>query len=322
MTALLDAVAAAGGRLIAAAGKPMAFDPRRALSRADDLPLGEPGLWSPNRHCRLVACLDGWIAVSLARDDDRELVPAWTGADFADDPWDAVVRCAAQRTAAEMLDTAILLHLPAARVGEAEPLAPQQLADGGREDGAVLDLSALWAGPYCGALMAEAGLEVVRVESPARPDPTPVHTPRLDARLNGCKRRLRMALDTAELRALIADARVLITSGRPHALAKLGLDEQRLFAINPRLLWIAITAHGWRGDAAMRVGFGDDCAAAGGLVGWNDGTPRFLGDALADPLTGLTAATLALEALGAGQRGLLDVSLARTAACFAASVHA
>ncbi len=130
-----------------------------------------------------------------------------------------------------------------------------------------------------------------------------------------------MALDTAGLRALIADARVLITSGRPHALAKLGLDKQRLFAINPGLLWVAITAHGWRGDAAMRVGFGDDCAAAGGLVGWSDGAPRFLGDALADPLTGLTAATLALEALRAGQRGLLDVSLARTAASFAASVH-
>jgi hypothetical protein len=316
MTALLDIVADAGVRLIAASGRAIAFDAREALSRTDDLTLDEPGLCSPNRHCRLVPCHDAWIAVSLTRDDDRDLVPAWTGTTFGDDPWEAIAHSAAHRTAAEMVDAAILLHLPVARVGEAAPLAPQELTSGGRDNGFILDLSALWAGPYCGALLGEAGLEVVKVESPTRPDPTPVHTPRLDARLNGRKRRLSMALDTAELLALISDARVLITSGRPHALAKLGLDEQRLFAINPGLLWIAITAHGWGGDAAMRVGFGDDCAAAGGLVGWSNNTPSFLGDALADPLTGLTAATLALEALASKQCGLLDVPLAPTAAKF------
>ena len=82
-------------------------------------------------------------------------------------------------------------------------------------------------------------------------------------------------------------------------------------------MWIAITAQGWRGDAAMRVGFGDDCAAAGGLVRWDEDRPQFVGDALADPLTGLTAATLALEALAKQQCGVIDVSLARTAATFA-----
>ncbi|MDO9363509.1 MAG: CoA transferase [Sphingopyxis sp.] len=320
MTALMEAIIAAGERLVAISGNRIAFDPIRALSRNDDLALGDPGLWSPNRHSRLVACRDDWIAVSLAREDDRDLVPAWTGADFADDVWDAITASAASRTAAEMVETAILLHLPVARVGEAIPLVPKQLQVGGREDGFVLDLSALWAGPYCGALLAETGLEVIKVESPSRPDPTPVHAPRLDARLNVRKRRANIALNSPELRALVADARVLITSGRPHALAKLGLDEKRLFAINPGLLWIAITAHGWRGEAAMRVGFGDDCAAAGGLVGWQDDKPQFLGDALADPLTGVTAATLALSALGEGVAGLVDVSLARTSASFAATL--
>jgi hypothetical protein len=317
MTALMEAVVAAGERLVAISGNRIAFDPIRALSRADDLALGEPGLWSPNRHSRLVACRDDWIAVSLAREDDRDLVPAWTGADFADDVWDAITASAARQTAAEMVDNAILLHLPVARVGEAAPSVPKQLQDGGREDGFVLDLSALWAGPYCGALLAETGLEVIKVESPSRPDPTPVHAPRLDARLNGRKKRVSIALDSPELRALVAGARVLITSGRPHALAKLGFGETQLFAINPGLLWIAITAHGWRGEAAMRVGFGDDCAAAGGLVRWQDDKPQFLGDALADPLTGITAATLALSALGEGMGGLLNVSLAGTAARFA-----
>ncbi len=92
MTALLDAVAMAGERLVAAAGGRIAFDPQRALSRHDDLTLAEPGEWSPNRHCRMVKCRDGWMAVSLARAEDRDMVPAWTGAAFEDDPWEAINR--------------------------------------------------------------------------------------------------------------------------------------------------------------------------------------------------------------------------------------
>lgn len=317
MTALLDAVADAGQRLVAASGERIAFDARAALSRTDDLALAAPGEWSPNRHCRLVRCRDGWMAVSLARDDDRDLVPAWTGASFDDDPWDAIIQAAGERPAGAMVAEGIALHLPVARIGEATPLAAPALSDGRARDGIILDLSALWAGPYCGALLAEAGHAVVKVESPDRRDPTPTHTPRLDARLNGAKERATMRLDAPDLWAMLGAARVLITAARPHALARVGFDEAAVFARNPDLLWVAITAHGWRGDRAMRVGFGDDCAAAGGLVRWEDGAPRFLGDALADPLTGMTAATRALEALAAGRCGLLDVPLAGTAAQFA-----
>jgi hypothetical protein len=64
----------------------------------------------------------------------------------------------------------------------------------------------------------------------------------------------------------------------------------------------------------MRVAFGDDAAAAGGLVRWTSrGAPRFLGDALADPVTGLMAARGALEGLIAGGGVLVDVALARCA---------
>lgn len=317
MTALLDAVSAAGARLVAASGGRIAFDERRALSRRDDLALAEPGEWSPNRYCRMVRCRDGWMAVSLARDTDRELVPAWTGCGFDDEPWDAIIGAAADRDVAAMVGAAAALHMPVARIGEAERPAMPVLRSSRASDGIVVDLSALWAGPYCGALLAEAGHAVVKVESAGRPDPTRLHTPKLDARLNGAKRHMPLDIDCPELLAMVGEARVLITAARPHALARLGLDEARLFAINPDLLWVAVTAHGWSGDAAMRVGFGDDCAAAGGLVRWEDERPLFLGDALADPLTGLTAATLALEALAGERCGLLDVSLARTAATFA-----
>jgi len=316
VTTLFDAVVAAGDRLVTASNGRIAFDPHIALSRHDDMSLSEPGLRSPNQHSRLISCRDGWIAVSLAREEDRDLVPAWTGAGFDEDPWQAVTRSAANCTAVEMVASGVALHLPVARVAETKPPPPSALKAGGRTDGAVVDLSALWAGPYCGGLLAEAGLDVVKIESPERPDPTATHTPKLDARLNGRKQRLVLPMVSTDLRDHIAAARVLITAARPHALARLGIAEGRIFSLNPGLLWIAITAHGWRGEAAMRVGFGDDCAAAGGLIRWEGEEPRFLGDALADPLTGLTAATRALEALDAGQSGLLDVSLAGTAARF------
>src|SRR3546814_12978534 len=53
--------------------------------------------------------------------------------------------------------------------------------------------------------------------------------------------------------------------------------------------WLQITGHG--PDQPHRVGFGDDAAVAGGIVTVrDDGTPDFLGDAVADPLTGLLGA--------------------------------
>ncbi len=82
------------------------------------LPLAEPGLWSPNRACRLVQTADGWIAINLAREEDRELVPAWLCTDMTGDPWDAIVELARACQTKPLIDQAILLGMPAARVGE------------------------------------------------------------------------------------------------------------------------------------------------------------------------------------------------------------
>jgi CoA-transferase family III len=319
IAALHAAMADEAARLHDAAraiGNVVAFDPRAALAR--DLVLDVPGQVSPNGHCRLFEAKDGWLAVNLARPDDRDAVPAWLGCDAKPDVWDGVAEGVAGRDTAALIDHAILLGLPVAVAGEAATGA-QPVAEGKRDRPSgvphVIDLSALWAGPYCGALLAEAGCIVTKIESASRPDPTFHATPELHRRLNGAK--AREIVNPAEFAARAVDADVVITSARPHALAWLGLTPEALFAANPSLIWVAITAHGWTGDAAMRVGFGDDCAAAGGLLDWRDGVPSFVGDALADPLTGLYAARLALEALRDGRCGLIDVALASTAAMFA-----
>lgn len=307
-------------RLVAAGGP--GVDGTTLLRRDAALGLRSPGLLSPNGHCRLVQAADGWLAVNLPRSEDRDTVPAWLETAPDHDVWPAVVQALPGWAMADALERAILLHLPVARVGETIASWPE-LRLGWLGTGRVcrvVDLSALWAGPLAGGLLAATGAAVVKVEGPGRPDPTPLRTPGLDHRLNGAKRRRAMMLTDPALQNLIADADILITSARPRALARARLTPAGLFARNPRLLWIAITAHGWTGGGAERVGFGDDCAAAGGLLSWEGEIPHFRGDALADPCTGLIAAVAALEAVRAGRAGLLDVSLAGCAAWVAAQM--
>jgi hypothetical protein len=295
------------------------------------LPLARAGLWSPNRACRLVQARDGWVAVNLAREDDRDLVPAWLGREPEEDAWALIVSAARERPWRALVAAACELGLPAAGVGEImaastdAPLLVAGRAGSTRRPLRVVDLSALWAGPLCGAVLAALGAEVTKVESRSRPDAGRAATPEFYARLNGAKGELtldfRQAADRARLRQMILAAEVVITSARPRAFQQLGLAPDGLFAERPDLVWVAISGYGWRGEGADRVAFGDDAAAAGGLVAWTArGQPRFLGDALADPLTGLAAAAGALQALGAGGGAIVDAALARTAAGAAAEL--
>lgn len=323
---VLSALSTEVAELTAGLGRRVDVAALQATSRTGHLALAEPGgLVSPNGACRLVRAADGWIAVNLAREEDRDLIPAWLGGDFGEEAWAAVAARVPRATVADLMEAAVLLGLPVARVGEARAanLKAPRLARGrpGAPKGRprVVDLSALWAGPLCGAILAAMGGEVVKVESLRRPDPTRASTPEFFRRLNGAKADLSLDLGSpdgqARLADMIAGADVLITGVRPRGLASLGLSEAAIFAANPDLVWVAVTGHGWTGPGAARVGFGDDAAAAGGLLGRAaDGTPRFLGDALSDPVTGLAAAVGALRGLAAGGGVLVDASLSHCAA--------
>jgi CoA-transferase family III len=298
--------------------------------RQGQLALNRPGQTSPNGACRMIRAADGWIALNLARDEDRELLPAWLRGDFGGDPWGVIAGLARRRTGADLIADAVLLGLPAGRVGEvvADSLeAPvRTMAAGATWRGSrlrVVDLSALWAGPMCGGILAEMGASVVKVESVRRPDPTRTSTPEFFRRLNGLKAELQVDLTSAEgqtrLRNEVLAADVFVTSARPRAFAPLGIDPEAIFAANPGLTWVAITGYGCSGEAGARVAFGDDAAAAGGLVRWTPaGAPRFLGDALSDPVTGLAAAVGTLKGVIGGGGVMVDVALAGSAAGAAA----
>jgi crotonobetainyl-CoA:carnitine CoA-transferase CaiB-like acyl-CoA transferase len=114
------------------------------------------------------------------------------------------------------------------------------------------------------------------------------------------------AAGRSALSALVAAADIVIEASRPRALAGFGLDADA--AVSAGTTWVSITADGRR---SARIGFGDDIAASAGLVAWTtEATPVFVGDALADPLAGLTAAALAMSAPPDGSGVLWDVAMA------------
>lgn len=283
---------------------------------------------------RLLATADGWAAVQLARPDDADLVDAWLALAGVDrrteegdpaDPWLAVADGVLGATGVALAEAAGLVGLAVGVLGERgpDPQGGVQVAlrrsRSARRRVRVLDLSALWAGPLCASILGEAGAEVTKVESTARPDGSRTGDPELFAALNGTKRHLALDLRTAsgrtELHALARDADVVVEASRPRALAALGLVAEDLLAADDGpAVWVSITGHG---RASPRIAFGDDAAVAGGLVRWSADGPGFRGDALADPLSGLAAAATTLELLAAGQGGLVEVAMAAVAAAHA-----
>jgi hypothetical protein len=266
---------------------------------------------SPGGACRLLPTADGWAAVSCARPDDPPLLAALTGAELRGDPWPAVAAWLRGHAGAELAERSAMLRLAAAPVDPAG--TPPRPTPGRLRSPAgllVVDFSALWAGPLCAHLLGLAGARVVKVETPQRLDGARRGHRELYRLLHAGHRAV--LLDPAEpggrkaLAALVAAADIVIEASRPRALARFGLDAAA--AAQQGTIWISITANG-RGSP--RVGFGDDVAAGAGLVACDErGEPVFCGDAIADPLTGLAAAELAMSVPAGGRGALLDVAMA------------
>ena len=177
--------------------------------------------------------------------------------------------------------------------------------------------SALWAGPLVGAVLVRTGARVIKVESTTRPDGARVGSPRHFAALDQGKESVTLDLTTpsgsARLGRLVDGADVVITSARPRALEQLDLDPTGSVRTGRPRVWLMITGFGTDPGSADRVAFGDDAAAAGGLLVWDDRGPCFCADAVADPVTGLAASAEVLRALADGGEHLLVASMADVA---------
>lgn len=289
---------------------------------------------------RLLRASDGWLALTLARADDVQLIDAWLGEPIGvpDDvpvhDWAPIEAAVTRRTRADLVPAATLLGLPCASLGEVSPkcelvgfAATAAGIDRFRviEGLTVVDLSSLWAGPLCAQLLGQAGARVVKVESSTRPDGARFGPPAFFDLLHAGHRSV--SLDFASddgrrwLRRLIASADIVIEASRPRALVALGASFGALHDAGWRGVWLSITGYGRNDEASHRVAFGDDAAVAGGLVSEAGDAPMFCADAVADPLTGMLAAASVFDCLDRGSSGLIDVSLARTASHVAAGVR-
>ena len=324
-------------RLDALAAPFPGLDPLALLAeRAAGAGLRRGGRVSCGGSSRLLRAIDGWLAVSLPRPDDLDTVPAWLElgdgsgprSDGPDATWQVVRGTVPGRARAELVARAALVGLAAAALPASDaparrpPIVRRRLgAAPPRPDlrgVVVVDLTSLWAGPLCGALLAGAGATVVKVEATRRPDGARAGPPDVFDRLNGAKRSVALDFadwaDAARLAELVRHADVVLEASRPRALEQLGLRAAELVAGGGPQVWVSVTGYGRRGHDGTRVAFGDDAAVAGGLVVRDATGPLFCADAVADPASGLAAAGACVGALASGGRWLIDVAMDAVAA--------
>jgi hypothetical protein len=291
-----------------------------------------PGRRSAGGGCRLFDALGDTIALNLTRAADRELLPAlFETDDLNTDDHEAVAARIARSDATALVTRGRSMGLAIAAGHEtlASPAsACTELVTGlhattsTRRAPRVVDLSALWAGPLAAHLLWLAGAEVVKVESRTRPDGMRgAGDNTFYALLNQGKASVVLdfadANDRQALLALLAGADIVIEAARPRALAQLGIDAARIVRTTPGLVWVSITGHGAVGETANWVGFGDDCGVAGGLsAALHAATGRvgFVGDAIADPLTGMLAALVAWEAWMSRRGGRFGLAMSHVVA--------
>ncbi|GGG35531.1 CoA transferase [Caldovatus sediminis] len=190
----------------------------------------------------------------------------------------------------------------------------------------VLDLTRVLAGPLATQFLGDLGAEILKVEPPGKGDDTRGFAPFVGGEshyflgLNRNKKSLVIDLRAPEgaeaLRRLAATADVLVENFRPGVMDRLGLGWEALSALNPRLIYCAITGFGLSGPLREAPSFDIVTQALTGVLSVNGerGRPPVkLGLPVGDMSGGIFGAQAILAALherhATGRGRLIDVSL-------------
>lgn len=190
----------------------------------------------------------------------------------------------------------------------------------------VIDCSTLFAGPLAATMLGDFGADVIKIEHPQRPDPSRGHGAQKDGHglwwksLGRNKRTVAADLKSDSGREvflrLVDSADVVIENFRPGTLERWNLGWDELSQRNPRLILVRVTGFGQFGPRSRDAGFGTLAEAMSGfaaMTGEPDGPPTLPPLALADGVTGLTAAYATMVALHARERTgrgqIVDLSL-------------
>ena len=212
---------------------------------------------------------------------------------------------------------------------ESTPPDPAGAARGPLHGIRVLDLSAYIAGPYACTLLADQGADVLKIEPPGgdnlRQYPSTLPTEsRAFLGVNRSKRGMVLDLkdpaDHAVLLRLVRDADVLVHNFRPSVPKRLGIDFDQLSAINPRLIYCAVTGYGESGPMRDKAGYDQVLQTMTGmcaLQGKRGGPPEIIYGSVVDYYAaallaaGVSSALYERERSGLGQ--FVGVSLLRAA---------
>jgi crotonobetainyl-CoA:carnitine CoA-transferase CaiB-like acyl-CoA transferase len=194
----------------------------------------------------------------------------------------------------------------------------------------VIDLSRVIAGPWCGALLADLGADVIKVEDTGPGDESRTWPPHKDGEaaayllFNRNKRGIALDLKTPEavevVKRLVKDADVVIENFRTGTMESFGLGYDVLGQINPRLIYCSVSAFGRTGPRKDSPGYEALMQAFSGIMsitGEPGGQPVRAGVSFLDLTTGILCALGVSNAIiqrgktGLGQR--VDGSLLETA---------
>ena len=190
----------------------------------------------------------------------------------------------------------------------------------------VIDMGQMVAAPYCTAMLADKGADVIKVEVPDRGDIARNSLPKQDGvstyfvTFNRSKRGITLNLKTEKgkevLRKLIQRADVLVENFRPGVMERLGFSYEEVEKLNPRIIYAAISGFGQRGAYANRACFDPIAQAISGIMsvtGSTGGEHVRCGASIADVLAGQNACCAILAALRyrdqTGQGQYIDVAL-------------
>jgi formyl-CoA transferase len=199
----------------------------------------------------------------------------------------------------------------------------------------VVEIGQVLSGPFAGAILADLGAEVIKVEKPEGGDDgrqMGVAFRHGDAmnfhEFNRGKRSVALDLKAAggmaALHALLAEADILVHNMRPGVPEALGLAPEATLARHPRLIYCAMGAFGHLGPMADRPGYEPLLQAFSGLsaiTGEPDGPPVRMGASVVDMGTGMWTVIGALAALQqrarSGRGCVVNTSLFETAFAWA-----
>ena len=190
----------------------------------------------------------------------------------------------------------------------------------------MLDLSRYLPGPYCSMMLADMGMEVLRVEEPIKGDPARWIGPvcKKDSiyflAVNRNKRSIGINLSMDEgkmiFRRLCGTYDVVLENFRPGTMDALGLGYSALCMVNPALVLCSISGFGQQGPRAQKPGHDLNYLALSGFLGLitkHGSVPTIPPVLMADLASGLLACigilTALLETKATGKGRHIDVSM-------------